>query len=93
MSTNKISKLQQEKPSSGIFFKASFQKQKLHLWSLGLNFQAGLDFVSHPYHGGKCFYPIFAVILMIAKWSFTLSFYRPPKIKLNRQQRRANGLK
>lgn len=93
MNTNKTPKLQQEKPKNGLFFKAAFQKQKLHLWSLGLTVQAGLDFVTHPYHGGKCYYPIFAIILMVAKWSFTVSFYRPPQIKLNRQQRRANGLK
>lgn len=72
--------------------KFQFEKKKLHLFSLGLNMQCGRDFIPHPYHLGKCTYPIFAVILMLAYWSLTLSVFQPPIIKLNRAQRRANHL-
>lgn len=73
--------------------KASFQKSKIHLFSLGVTLQGGRDYITHPYHKGKCYYPVFAIIVMVAFWSFTLSVYRPPKVLFNRQQRRANHMK
>lgn len=73
--------------------KGSIEAKKLHLFSLGLSFQAGRDYVAHPYHKGKCYYPIFAVIILFAWWQITASLYTPPRIMLNRAQRRANHLK
>lgn len=72
--------------------KAQFYCKKIHLWSLGINIQVGRDFITHPYHKGKIYYPVFAFILMFFYWNITLSVYNPPKIMLNRAQRRANKM-
>lgn len=74
-------------------YKASFSKKKLHLWSFGLTIQAGRDFITHPYRNYKIFYPICAIIFMFAKWSFTMSVYKPANVMLNRAERRANHMK
>lgn len=73
--------------------KATFKKDKLHLWSLGITFQGGRDFVEHPYRKMRCYYPICAMIIMLAKWQFTMAIFKPANITFNRAERRANHMK
>lgn len=49
--------------------------------------------VPHPYRRMNCVQPTFYLILRVICFEFYVQFYRPARIPLNRQERRANHMK